>query len=338
MTFPRDQIAGTVPERLKRVAEAHPDEPAIEAEDGRYNYVQLTSRIGRIAQELQERLPGPPQPIALLFEHGAAPVVSILAVLEAGHIYLPLDPADPEKRIRQILEHSETELLLADSQTAELAARAALGLSKVLNVDELDGHASSRPAPIGPDSPASLYYTSGSTGAPKGVLSSHRTRLVNAYWTARALELTHRDRFALLYPSRYAGAVNATFGALLNGACLLPFDFRRKGAWKLAAWLEEQRITVYHSVPPIFRQMVKGAGRDLRFFVHADRDAGKRLGLSERPGVVSERFPNPCVFANSWGVSESPLFRPALFGHERIEAGSALPAVGTANERPARRG
>ena len=327
------EIEGTVHGRFERMASQYPGEIAIDAADACYTYSELDGMANRLASALRNRMPGADQrPVAILLPHGAAPVASLLGILKAGHIYLALDPADPLLRIRQILEHAGAGIVLCNGATAETAAAAAAGLASAMRIEEFaDPAAQGTDEPgavVAADAPASLYYTSGSTGAPKGVLYTHRARMVTALRNSNGIRISPRDRLALLYPARYAGAANNTFGALLNGACLLPFDYASGGAAALARWLAAKRITIYHSVPPMFRQMAALAAED------GPRFEEMRLVMLSSDSVYpadlalfAQVFPRGCLFANSWGLSESPLFRPCFFDHDSRPEGG-LAAIG----------
>lgn len=325
-----DEIEHSVHARFERMVTRWPDRRAIETDEAQYSYAELNRAANRIAAALRRRLPGTPEPVGILMPHGAAPLVAVMGVLKAGHIFLGLDPADPPLRVRQIVEHSGARVVLCTLATLHMVRDV-----EVLPVEELEGAASSdEPGVAVPaDSPASLYYTSGSTGKPKGVLYSHRMRMVTALRNTNGIRISPHDRLSLTYPTRYAGAANHTFGALLNGACVLPFDYAAQGAASLARFLHEKTITVYHSVPAMFRQAMQYAESSLTF------DSMRLLMLSSDSvypsdlAEFSKRFPRTCLFSNSWGLSESPLFRPCFFEPGPV-AESSLAAVGCPLEDP----
>ncbi|HSF38969.1 MAG TPA: non-ribosomal peptide synthase/polyketide synthase [Thermoanaerobaculia bacterium] len=157
---PAVPVGETVLHRLVEEQAVHtPDAIALEAGTVRLTYAELVERAGRMASRLRESGAGPGTIVALSAERSAGLIVSMLAVLQAGAAYLPIDPAYPQER---------RDFMLADSGAAVLE-------------DSLGGQIPRPPShpnlPLldaGPESPAYVIYTSGSTGRPKGVVVPHR--------------------------------------------------------------------------------------------------------------------------------------------------------------------
>ncbi|WP_157999652.1 AMP-binding protein, partial [Allomesorhizobium alhagi] len=164
-----------------------PEAEAVVCEDERLSYGELNARANRLAHHLIALGVRPDQPVAICLERSLAMVVGVLAILKAGGAYLPLDPAYPSARLRQIVDDAEPQLLLADA-----GGRAALGAEALADVSVVDlDTASAAWAERSPSDPeprtlgltsrhlAYVIYTSGSTGTPKGVEMSHGS-LVNS--------------------------------------------------------------------------------------------------------------------------------------------------------------
>ena len=159
-----------------------------------------------------------------------------------------------------------------------------------------------------PDAPACIYYTSGSTGPAKGVVDCHRNVMHNVARYTHALHIGEQDRLTLLQSCGFSGAVSNIFGALLNGAALLPFDVRRYGVAALARWLAAAEPTIYHSVPSLFRQLVDtGVALPTLRVIRIEGDLGGAPDVERfqrhfnRPGQAR------CVLAHGLGTTETGL-------------------------------
>jgi acyl-coenzyme A synthetase/AMP-(fatty) acid ligase len=100
-------------------------------------------------------------------------------------------------------------------------------------------------------------YTSGSTGIPKSVWQNHCGIVHDADVYSEMIQLGPEDRLSLLPSCSFAAASIPLFTALLNGATLCPFHVRSQGVERLAIWLRERGITIYDSVPTVFRHLAR---------------------------------------------------------------------------------
>ncbi|KRR06448.1 hypothetical protein CQ12_16595 [Bradyrhizobium jicamae] len=174
-------------------------------EDARLSYGELNARANRLAYHLIALGVRPDQPVAICLERSPAVLVGLLAIMKAGGAYLPLDPAYPSVRLRQVLVDAAPRLLLADA-----AGRSALGSDTLVDVTVVDldttrpswtNLPSSDPDPrtLGLTSRHLAYviYTSGSTGTPNSVEMSHSTFL-NVVWSRPELGAPKRRTLQLM--------------------------------------------------------------------------------------------------------------------------------------------
>ncbi|MFJ2258820.1 amino acid adenylation domain-containing protein [Streptomyces sp. NPDC087844] len=169
---------GTIPDLFDAQVRACPDAVAVVADGTSLTYAELNARSRRLAQALTTRGIGVEDVVALALPRSADLVVAVLAVLKAGAAYLPLDPDHPAPRIAAMLEDARPVLLLATT-TAGLSGTLDTGLPRLL-LDAPDTEKALRKFPetdpvtgLTPDHCAYVLYTSGSTGAPKGVVARH---------------------------------------------------------------------------------------------------------------------------------------------------------------------
>ena len=104
----------------------------------------------------------------------------------------------------------------------------------------------------------------------------------------------------------FSGVVSSLFGALLNGASIYPFDLQRASPTDLAAWANREDITIYHSVPSIFRQL--GAGADYFPTIRLIRLEGDQAGPQDVV-LFNQRFTSDCILVHGLGATECGLVR-----------------------------
>ena len=257
----------SIPERFAQTAALYAHRIAISTLDTKWTYAELNQCSNALAAHILDRLGAASEPVALLMQHDALLMAAILGTLKAGKIYLALDPVNPAERSASMLADSRARLLLTDKSNAELANSLASGRLQVLEIaDDFPVASKSATLPeVSPEAGAWIMYTSGSTGAPKGVWQNHRgvVRRTDVY--SELIKLTADDRLSLLAPCSLATSATPLFGALLNGATLCPFNVRSQGVERLADWLRREHVSVYHSVPTVFRHLARVAGGK-RFF------------------------------------------------------------------------
>lgn len=321
-----DEIAldAAIPDRFAMQVHRHGERPAVVTEHGAVTYRELDHLASAVAAALLANGHSHGQTVAILLEQGILQVAAILGVLKAGGIYVPLDLALGRQRLRKILQHAESGIVLTDQLNRSMATLIGCGRVRVLNIEENPDH-SREPSPAivpAADDFACIYYTSGTTGEPKGVVDTHRNVLHNITRYTKSLDIDCNDRLTLLQSCGFSGAVSNIFSALLNGALLLPFDVRSRGVSALAAWLAAQKPTIYHSVPTLFRQLLRycDALPSLRI-IRLEGDLVRAIDLETFNG----RFDGHCTQVNGLGATETGLTAQHFIRHGTAVPNSAVP-------------
>jgi amino acid adenylation domain-containing protein len=277
--FPRAEIEQAIPARFEATARRCASHTAVDWGTGAIRYGDLDRDADRIARRIVDVCGAGDGRVALIFRNVASLVPALLGVLKAGKVYVPVDPSYPANRVRYILGDCDAGLVLTDAGAAEATRALVSATCPVLDVDEVSRAAPEKrlPLAIPPDALATLFYTSGSTGVPKGVMQNHRNLLQHVRNYTNRLGIRGDDRISLLFSYSFTASVLDIFGALLNGATLCPFDVRSHGADALARWVAAARITHLHLVPSLYRRFTGAlSGRE-------DLGSLRRVDLAAEP-------------------------------------------------------
>ncbi len=306
--FRPEDIHSSIPARFAEQVRRAPDQLAVSGEDKSLSYSELDRLSNRVARRIVGAVGSAKEPVVLMLEQGIAPVAAILGVLKAGRPYVPLDLDLPDRDLQTMAADSGAGLVLAEGDAVGRARSiASSGMAVVDIADFLDaGEEAAMQPTADPGSPAYIFYTSGTTGRPKGVVDCHRNVLHNVLRYTNTLHIVAGDRLTLIQPPSFSGTVSSLFGALMNGATICPFDLRRSTPSALAAWLNAEEVSIYHSVPALFRGFLTGD----RFFpsvrlVRLEGDRASRLDWE----LFCRHFTSDCLLVNGLGITETGLVR-----------------------------
>ncbi len=298
-------IEQSLAQRFEQQVERHPDRVAVRDDRRTLTYRDLNAAANGLAKALRQRLPGPPSPVALLLGQDATALCGLLGALKAGHFYVPLDPTHPTERLQRLLRHVGADVVVTSEEYRALAETLAPAGS-VLVADEVapdDTDLAVTPA-VAPETPAYVYYTSGSTGEPKGVIQLQRNVLHYVMVSTNELRISANDATSMISYYGAAAAASDFFGALLNGAAVHPFDLRRHGVGALGDWVEARALTLFHCVPTVLRRLDRELPPDRRFpTVRVVRLGGEPVTRRDVE-VFWRRFGSHCRLGVSYGSTE----------------------------------
>ncbi|GER90174.1 hypothetical protein KDW_43360 [Dictyobacter vulcani] len=315
----------TIQELFERQVEQTPHATALIFNQERMTYQELNARANQFAHHLRQLGVVPEVHVGLCVERSFEMVISILGILKAGGVYVPLDWSYPKDRLSFMLQDAQVavlvtqERLLADlpvdtdnvalvrieSDRASIAQQSEENLAHTARTDNL----------------AYVMYTSGSTGTPKGVSVSHKNvvRLVKETTFA---QMDERDTFLQLAPVSFDASTLEIWGSLLNGARLVLFPTARPSLEELGRVLREQQISVLWLTAGLFHQMVEQ---------QLDALGGVRQllagGDALDPGHV-QRVLSHCpdtTLINGYGPTENTTFTCCYPMHAGQELNSSVP-------------
>jgi acyl-CoA synthetase (AMP-forming)/AMP-acid ligase II len=222
----------------------------------------------RIVARLESAGVGPGDRVGLVLSNGPNLAVSLLAVMSAGAVAVPLNPRLTVEEVAVLLGDTRPVAVITDAEhrsrvpDADAARAVVLDLElerdDPLVVSPVRGHlpgASS--AAVTPESPALILHTSGTTGRPKGVVLTHRNLLANARQVARAHRLVPGDVALCVLPLFHINGLVVTLLAplLSGGSVVMPRRFDAERFW---SWVEAHGVTWFSAVPTILSRLLSG--------------------------------------------------------------------------------
>jgi amino acid adenylation domain-containing protein len=173
-------------ELFEQRVRAHPDAVAAVSGDRRWSYRELNARANRLGRALLARGLRREDVVAVVTERNLDWVAAVLAIFKAGGVYLPIEPHFPADRIATMLSRAGCGLVLTEPGSTAMLDRAlhAPHAVQVFSVDAAyaEGHPDSDlGVDVGPEQLAYIYFTSGSTGEPKGAMCEHAGMLNHLY-------------------------------------------------------------------------------------------------------------------------------------------------------------
>lgn len=237
-------------------------------------------------------------------------VAAMIGVLHSGNVLVPVDPGEPGDRLARIIEQTDPAVVYADDD-------ALAGLDPALRAPFAFDSTERNPSAVERDDDDLVYvgYTSGSTGAPKGMSRTFAGVLQRTVEVLGVMQV-RPDDVLIQAPelSFIATASRMLFGALMTGTKLTMIDPRQQSASAMLAEIAEQEVTIFHSPPQLFRALLAVCGpddprlRSLRLVrLGSDRTQPADLRAALRC------LPDGCEFVIGYGSSDIGSISQTVF-------------------------
>jgi amino acid adenylation domain-containing protein len=315
--FGDDEIEQSIPQRFEQQVQVGGSRVAIKSDREIYTFDSLNRTANRLAREILKRRGSTEEPIALLFDHGAAVLVAIMAVLKAGKFYVALDASYPRDRLKYMLQDSGAKLIVTDPNNLAVVREICDGSLEIVDFTNPDVSLADHDLGVSPkpDSLALLLYTSGSTGQPKGAMHTHRNVLVDVRNLTNGWGVSAEDRWLLHTSVSFANSVRTIFSSLLNGGSIYPYDIKATGFGELPNLLVTQQITIVRTVPTTFRDFMGTLESEQKFPSVRLLSVGGEPMLRDDLHYFNRHFLGHCVLSHALGPTECLTVCWALIPH-----------------------
>ncbi len=299
----KDLPAFTAPQWFERIVNRYPDAIAVEDDQGVLTYAELNEQVNQMARWLQNRGITMEDHIGVSMERSRSVVISLLAILKAGAVYVPLDRHYPDERLRYMIQDSDVKMILTDHQTFQRLSRLNVNVPLInlaeqwQDIKQLQRH-NLNSYPVQEQS-AYIIYTSGSTGWPKGVKVPHRGLMNLVRNQTREFRVGNNSRVLQFASLSFDASISEIFMALLTGARLVLLPQQQiQDVVKLPHILKERKISVVTLPPSVLSVMPQIELPDLKTLISAgercDWELVRRWGIGRR-------------FVNAYGPTESSV-------------------------------
>lgn len=261
--YPQVTLHGLIEAQVRRT----PDAPAVLSGSTELTYSRLDTLANRLANALTAAGAGPETIVAIALERSAELPVALLAALKTGAAYLPLDPAHPATRSRDLLDQTPPTVLLGRSATIDALGDGpwqTLRWDVFTDMPAIETGAAT-PVSIHPETAAYVLYTSGSTGRPKAVVNTHRSVTNRMQWVQEIHAIDGTDSVLQLTPTTFDVSLGELFWPLTAGARQLisPPGIQRDPR-RLIEFIDQNSVTIVHLVPSVLRLFLAALSTDTR--------------------------------------------------------------------------
>jgi nonribosomal peptide synthetase MxcG len=334
--------ANDVVSQIEAGALARPAQSALEEGEDHWTYAELWAEISSLAESFAQHGAQAGDVIAIDAKLSARGIIALLAALACGCGYVALDPEHPSGRRTTILERLRPALVVefqkGSVESSQLSPRELPDGSRRVRLDEKSFGQRSRASPsslgrrrreILPTDVAYIVFTSGSTGEPKGVVTTHASLSHFARAAGKRYGLLEEDRVLGFAPLTFDTSVEEIFVSLTCGATLVVrIDEMLTSMRSFASACEAMRITILDLPTAFWHEFVWAMDRQGISLPSSVRTTiiGGEAALPERVAIWRD-LAGHCRLQNSYGPSESTVV--ALVADLSDQDPSQAVAIGT---------
>lgn len=247
-------------------AKATPEATAVRFLERTLSYGELNAQANRLARWLSTNGVGAEDRVVVCLEPGWEIIVALLAILKLGAVYVPLDPSYPQARLQVMLDDTQPVIVITNNQWL---SQLPVGQRRHVELDKLDGLQELADGDLNlaiePSRTAYVYYTSGTTGTPKGVMASHANLISYLGSARRRYRFQPGDVGVAIARFTFSISMFELLSPLSSGGSLLLLERAHVlDPARLAETLRE--VTFFHAGPSLLRGVLDHIKRHYRDF------------------------------------------------------------------------
>ena len=299
---------GTIADLIFKQIVKTPGLPALVSRQEVITYSEMGSKTDVITANLRRLGVQRGDPVGLHLENSPNMVICILAVFNAGAIYIPLDPYYPEERLKYVIEKTRIRFLIVDKERVNRKKELS---EQIITVDELldetiADHLTSERTTGVPSDLAYIMFTSGSTGNPKGVMIGHDSLLNFIIWMKMEIEAGEKDTFLSTTSINFDISFLELFTPLISGASLvLEKRSELQAPERIEAILNEMKVNTVQFVPSALKALCDAGVLKRAKFLTTIISGGEKLSKTLQEQIFSE---SGARLINLYGPTEATVY------------------------------
>ena len=237
----------------------YPHHMAAITHDRTYSYAELAYRVNQLSNYLMPLKLQPETFVAVIMDKGIEQIISMLAILNVGAAYMPIEPREDKNRITHLLKQGDVKFVLTQDRYKKFLSTLNVTLITLRDATHCRGvfHSNNH---FSEQQLAYVIYTSGSTGVPKGVMITHAAATNTILDINARFGVNSSDRIYNLSSLAFDLSVYDIFGAFAAGAAVVipPFkEIKSPNVW--IKQVIDFEITIWDSVPSYFQMLLAQA-------------------------------------------------------------------------------
>lgn len=313
MQFPNNN---TIPMLFENAVNKYPNNIALSSDYGQFTYKELNEKANTLANALIKKGLKKGDFVTIFMNRSMETVISIMGILKAGGVYVPLDPEHPIERNAYIVSDTKSPFIITKSsyidKAKQILSNSELVKEIIVLENDIDGFSKENPSiDLKSNDLAYVIYTSGSTGKPKGTLLAHEGVVNLVYLIRNQFNINEHDILTQFATYSFDASVWDTFGSLCWGARLhLLSSEERMSADAFADAIYRTKATFIAILPTVFFNQI---ATHLSEEDHYKFDTVKRVSVGgealsgEIVRAFQRKFKNNIEIVNLYGPTESTV-------------------------------